>query len=251
MRLVEPYAGLAGLSLWVLWGLSSPASRVGNKSKYAPSIAGELCADLTVDSALLVDADPAVVNFWKHVPQLPEALADRMGQAHKARPLWEAARADRDHLGPGGAAAWLLWTAGARGGIGGFKGGHKHRPNVDGFIPSRSSLLQRVRVLAECWDGRVAVQLGQAEDVVFGPDDIAYLDPPYPKTQGYARKTTMDAILQTWEHARAAQVRGLSANAALAAHFPSPNWVQIARRGQMRRSLTRSDEELLLVDRTR
>jgi hypothetical protein len=248
-RLVEAYAGLAGLSLHVLFNCAPPASRIGAKSKYAAEIARRLIPEgVQVDRVLLIDADPAIVNFWRHIPQLPEALAARTTNELPAEVVWRQARAERLRPGPAGAAAWLLWTAGARGGVGGFKGKHKHRPSVDGFIPARKTLLQRVERLATCWNA-VDVALCRAEDFRFGPDDIVYLDPPYPGTQGYFAGTTLAQIQQTWANARWARARGLSADRALAQSFDTPEsaWSLLPRRGQVRRSLTRDADELFLI----
>lgn len=250
MRLVEPYAGFAGLTLYALFRKEPPASRIGNKGKYAQGINERVVEPgEVIDRALLVDNDPAVVNFWTHIPDLPTVLPPLLMGA--ARPCWESARKDRATMGPHGAACWLIWTAGARGGIGGFKGAHKLRESVDGFIPSRDSLLKRVIALASVWKN-VEVRHGLAEDIVFGPDDIAYLDPPYQGgVQGYDGETTIAAIAQTWANAKAARRRAISSNAKRA-YGPSvfgfdAQWQPIPRYGQKRRSLTRTSDELLLV----
>lgn len=249
-RLVEPYAGFAGLTLRLLFGLDSPASRIGNKCKCAVDIGRKLVPmDGVVDRALLVDADPAVVNFWTYLPDLPTVLPPRL--EGPARAVWERARKERNDPGAEGAAAWLTWTAGARGGIGGFKGEHKLRASVDGFIPARPSLLRRIVALAGRWKN-VEVRLGNAEDIVFGPDDLAYLDPPYQGgVEGYDAATTIPDIVRTWTNAKAAARRAISSNAKRA-YGPGvfgfdAQWVTIERAGQKRRSLTRVSDELLLI----
>lgn len=249
-RLVEPYAGFAGLTLYLLFGMGSPASRIGNKTCYAPDIGRKLVPmDGVVDRALLVDADPAVVNFWTYLPDLPRVLPPRL--EGPPRTVWERARKERSDPGAEGAAAWLTWTAGARGGIGGFKGEHKLRPSVDGFIPARPSLLRRIVALSGRWKN-VEVRLGRAEDLVFAPDDLAYMDPPYQGgVEGYDATTDIPAIVQTWKNAKNAARRAISANAKRA-YGPGVfgfdgQWVPVERTGQMRRSLTRSSDELLLI----
>lgn len=248
-RLVEPYAGLAGLTCRVLFSVDSPVSRVGNKSKYAWDLSRLLIpTDGRVTSALLVDNDPAIVNFWTYLPELPKVLPPRL--EGPPRIVWERARKERNDPGAEGAAAWLTWTAGARGGIGGFKGEHKLRPSVDGFIPARPSLIRRIVALAGRWRD-VEVRLGLAEDVVFGPDDIAYLDPPYPGKQGYDGDTNTPAIALTWSNARAARRRAISADGRQSYGRSifgfDAQWTKLERRGQTRRSLTRTADELLLL----
>lgn len=246
MRLVEPYAGFAGVTLHALFGHASPSSRIGNKSKYAESILERLVLEgETIDRALLVDNDPAVVNFWACIRALPPVLGPML--IGEPRAVWERARKDRATMGVHGAASWLTWTCGARGGIGGFKGAHKRRPNVDGFIPSRDALLQRIVALAAVWD-HVEVRHSAAEDIVFGPDDIVYLDPPYTNTQNYTGKTTATAILQTWVNAYAARRRAISSNVAGSYGIGcDAQWLPVVRQGQFRRSLTRGSTEVMLV----
>jgi len=85
--------------------------------------------------------------------------------------------------------------------FGGFKGKHKHRPNVDGFIPSRKSIIQRcadLRDIAASWK----IYHNDAKSVPI-PEDmiemqtICYIDPPYVGTENvYLNKLSRKDVIE-------------------------------------------------------
>lgn len=70
--------------------------------------------------------------------------------------------------------------------IGGFKGSHKHRPSVDGFIPSRMSLASRCRAITmmKKWEIISTSALNINEITSDCERTIVYIDPPYMSTSG-------------------------------------------------------------------
>lgn len=181
--LIELCAGTAAVSLLALGAPVFPASRIGSKAGYA-----EICLNTlgispgSAKRVLLVEADPRIARilqtlFSANCAWLAEELALVKDVEPKA--LWLKAKDRHDAVGD------LLWLAGARGGIGGFKGLHKLRPNVDGFIPSRSSLVERVRNFIP-FEGRAVVLNSTIESVVPPTKRTnVYIDPPYVGRQGY------------------------------------------------------------------
>lgn len=119
-----------------------------------------------------------------------------------ARALWTRLRdapAITDHPAAD-AARWVALSAGTRGGNpggGGFKGRHRHRPRVDGFIPSRSSCAARLLDLPPL----PATLFADAEEIdpvevvasARSPSDVfVYVDPPYRGVTGYQRDRDLD-----------------------------------------------------------
>lgn len=183
--LIELCAGTAAVSLAALGAPPFPASRIGGKAGYATAILGELgVAPGSASRVLLIEADSRMARILRALfGSRREWLAEEIERQADLDPrtTWEAARRRPDAVGD------LLWLAGARGGIGGFKGAHKLRPNVDGFIPSRASLAGRVRAFAP-FEGRAEVMRADASGVsaiAFEPTRV-YVDPPYAGRQGYA-----------------------------------------------------------------
>lgn len=78
--------------------------------------------------------------------------------------------------------------------MGGFKGKHKRRPNVDGFIPSRSTLASRVTA---CRTSGVTASRSRAQDL--DPRDFerswVYIDPPYHGHTGYRNGLSREELL--------------------------------------------------------
>lgn len=253
MTTVELFAGLAAWTL-NLHGARPPASRIGAKTGYAGAISRALGVRGRPERVVLVDADQALVNAMRHLLHEPKYLANAvhlqaLAGHRKLVPyqVWTDAR-ERRHLdGFVGAAAWWLYTSGARGGVGGFKGEHKLRPSVDGFIPSRESLVARLgrspalpHVDVVCADATLVEPI---------PGAVVYMDPPYEGRQGYgAAPFAMEDVVpiaRRW-HAAGCKV-AISYDAPLAPlGWPSVEITE-ARFGQTRRSLTRSHAEWLTV----
>lgn len=82
-------------------------------------------------------------------------------------------------------AASLLLIAGTYGGkeIGGFKGKHKNRPNVDGFIPSRETIIKRVQMLdisrKIITSSNTLAQQVPVISCKKGERIVVFIDPPY------------------------------------------------------------------------
>lgn len=253
MILVEACAGTAALTFDLLFGARPPASRIGSKAGYAHVIREQLgVSGSDLDRVILVDSDPALVNALRWAFAAPETLAetilnwwvDRVG----SRTLWEGCGIRRGlDSSWSAAAAWWIWTAGARGGIGGWKGAHILRPSVDGFIPSLPALAARFDALwsVDC------VEVVCADVATWEPPAgaVVYLDPPYDGTQGYrGQSLSRGAVLQCVERWRSTASRiVVSEREGLA--VPGARQVDVTnhRRGQGRRSLTTSAAEWLTV----
>lgn len=197
---VELFAGSAAVSLSIC-NTSPPVSYVGSKKGYSDIILQTLLLDKAdVDTIVLNDLGlwgdiwPAVLTDVSAVSdklELFSKLPDPKGfyTSIKTRLTTENITIHEK------AALQLCFIAGTYGSkeVGGFKGLHKLRPNVDGFIPSRRNLAVRVRTMLsglqkvkwECYktdagkvpthlflnNGTTAPQVGQRV--------VVYLDPPY------------------------------------------------------------------------
>jgi len=238
------------VTLW-LHGQRPPCSRIGSKQGYASSIADTLGLRLDdLDDIWLVESDLACSNAVCWLLRHPIALADavELQSIGEPRAIWHRAREASREAFPDtveAAAYWWLWVAGARGGIGGFKGAHKLRPSVDGFIPNRQSLVERIRSAEP-----IAAQVLPMDAREFDPptDAIIYIDPPYHKTQGYGPdlpRHDVVGLAQAWHR--------LGCKVAVSEREPlkikGAKHVELTydRRGQFRRSLTRSRIEWLTV----
>jgi hypothetical protein len=256
---VELCAGLASVTL-SMFDLKPPVSRIGAKTGYTAVLRKHLGLTPWKQGAyfLLVDSDPAVCNVLhellqpSHYPGWDVAGEIASLFEEPPRDVRDFCAGQRYRLGPRGAATWLLWTASSRGGIGGFKGAHKLRPNVDGFIPSRKSLAKRVKAITElsrgCLSHHFEIRCCSAHEVQPIPGATVYIDPPYENSQEYgdyflsALKGTADA----W--------RSAGCLVAVSERVPLPwgkGWRHVnitkERVGQCRRSMTRSTEEWLTI----
>lgn len=250
MVLVELYAGLAALSL-SFFGARPPVARIGSKSGYVHAIRKHL--DITTVSAIVwVDADPALCNAWRQLVASPSTVLATLDawQSLAARDLWLTCRDRRGADTPEGAAAWWVYTAGARGGVGGFKGSHKHRPSVDGFIPSRESLRRRLTTLTDVLrDLPLTIICAPADGVDVVPDSVLYLDPPYEGTTGYGDLPISDpaGIAARWAR-EGARVVALSERSPVQWSSDVQAYeLSSQRMGQARKTLTTSTTEWLSV----
>lgn len=255
MIFVELYAGLAAVTLH-LTGQKPPVSRIGAKTGYAAAIAAELGLPplRPEDKVVLVEVNPAVANVLRALFS-PEGRARAAAHIESrlhlpAREVWDQAHRDLTNgqlCAPGD---WLLYTAGARGGIGGFKGAHVHRPSVDGFIPARAALARRLRAFEDppC---RVEVVTGFAEGLAPIPGAVAYLDPPYQGRQGFAGAGGNPLAARLIEMAVRWAAAGcrVGISEAVPLDVPGARHVDLTgrREGQTRRSMTRDAQEWLTV----
>jgi len=93
-------------------------------------------------------------------------------------------------------AAHLYVVASTYGGFerGGFKGRHKHRPNVDGFIPSRQTIYERLKNLT--LPNIITATNKNALDIDPFPACV-YIDPPYNGTTKYTATLSRQDVIQT------------------------------------------------------
>ena len=242
--LIELCAGTAAVSLAAMGASKFPCSRVGNKVCYVDPILEELGISGRIEQVLLVEADQRLASLMialfqqKSREQMVRDISAIVGE--EARVVWNQAK---DGTSP---ADTLLWLAGARGGVGGFKGAHCLRPNVDGFIPSRRSLIKRLECFQCPGEARVIItDVSLLNPALFAPAAV-YIDPPYQGRQGYRAKLCepVQEIAQRWaKHGHRVVVSEA---------FPLPGRVSCRditkeRRGQTRRSLTVCDSEWLSV----
>lgn len=254
---VELYAGLASVSLH-LFGYKPPVSRIGSKAGYAAAIVKEMGLEgVRPDKVILVEQDLAVVNVLRALtsPQGRKFLVEDLRSAVPTRDLWEHWRKSRFRDPYEDAARWLLVTAGSRGGVGGFKGSHKLRPNVDGFIPSIPSLIRRIEAM-QIEEGVFEVRDSFAWWQNPIKDSYVYLDPPYEGATGYGAVTAeseftvpvsslpVSLIAEKW--AKVAHVVAVSERKRKLLPWRVVDLTK-RRKGQARISLTRSTRELLYV----
>lgn len=187
---VELCAGLAAVA-WSAWGGKPPVSRQGTKTGLALRIR-RLLGVRHPARAVLVERDPelcAVLRLLAGPPAAREAVASVLEALADLPPegCWRRASAGEFGVVP----SWLLRTAGARGGIGGWKGGDlrgtlRTRDLGDGgFMPHRRNLARRLREFPDV-AGAVTVVEGCAGSFFDVAGAVVYLDPPYVGTQGYA-----------------------------------------------------------------
>lgn len=189
--LVELCAGSAGLTTW-LCNEDPMVSYAGSKFRYAERIAQIMGLTNGVDRFWL--NDPGVFGgIWKPMSSRDgrEGVA-RYLEALKTEPprelfdsIWE--RVQQPGISEEECAALLLCRiAGTYGGKerGGFKGLHKRRPNVDGYIPSRNSIYERVKRIqfpenAITVTREDARTVDVAEQTRLADRVYIYIDPPY------------------------------------------------------------------------
>ncbi len=188
MHFVELCAGSAAMTLYLM-GYGRPlVSYAGGKGGYAAAISRILKLERPTELTLV---DPSPWGRTLHALTSDKASCARVAELIKrwkdqpAKQLWE--RSGR-HVELGDcdnqtfATYHLLLVAGTHGGHekGGFKGPHKLRSNVDGFIPKRETLVKRIEKLAKVdWPPLRVIREEAAEIIPFG--DFCYIDPPYAK----------------------------------------------------------------------
>ena len=185
-QIIELCAGTSAVSFSALGAPRFPASRIGSKLGYVDPILEALgLARGAAEHAVLVESDCRLASVLDALFSDPENLAIEVESFSlgEARAVWEKAKAGDTP------AHHLIWFAGARGGIGGFKGKHKLRPSVDGFIPSRESLVKRCRSFSSIVGLATVINadVSGIDATSFSPTSV-YIDPPYVGRQGYTEK---------------------------------------------------------------
>lgn len=241
--LIELCAGTAAVSLAAMGASKFPCSRIGNKAGYVGPILEELRI-ARIEHALLVEADTRLASLLialfqqRSREQMIKDIGAVVGE--DAHVVWRQAKKGSRP------ADTLLWMAGARGGVGGFKGAHCLRPNVDGFIPSRRSLIKRLADFQCPGEAHViASDVGALHPGSLAPTAV-YIDPPYRGRQGYREKLCepVHELAQRWAR--------YGHRVVVSEASPLPGCVSCRditkeRRGQARRSLTICDSEWLSV----
>lgn len=197
---IELCAGSAAVSL-ALFGAKPPVSYAGNKQGYAKHILDAFgCSASTISEVILVEPGHwgATWNVLVDpVKRTETATRIRAVAALDAKTVWENSKSEMTEGSSDviRCAAHLLTIAGTHGGFekGGFKGKHKSRPSVDGFIPNRESLSKRVDELI--FPKPVRTVVGRAEDVE-PREAFCYIDPPYQSTTGYANKLDRATVVE-------------------------------------------------------
>lgn len=195
--LIELCAGSAAITR-SMCGLGPLVGFMGAKDRYCDQI---LCEwDLAAQDKILLN-DPGVWgDIWTAISlgmsgEVAQTL--ELWAAKEARGLYYSLKSFRPSGPAEAAAAGLCLIAGTFGGgeVGGFKGRHRHRPNVDGFIPSRSTLASRV---SACVPTGITVTRTMAQSL--NPLDFerswVYIDPPYDGHTGYRNKLSRAELLK-------------------------------------------------------
>jgi len=204
---------------------------------------GACCADR------VVLADPGLWNpVWRALSIRGGAglVADRIEEfaTDDARPTWEWLQVSRPKTLAAQAARSLCLIAGTYGGHerGGFKGRHKRRPSVDGFIPKRTTIIERLRAIPELPPITV---YERAQDVAAIPGAICYIDPPYRGRSGYLNDLRRPAVLELARYwADAGATVGVSEAEPLT-ELEGFETIQLARRNGQNRTNTKSATEWL------
>ena len=221
-----------------------PCSRVGNKVCYVDPILEELGISGRIEQVLLVEADQRLASLMialfqqKSREQMVRDISAIVGE--EARVVWNQAK---DGTSP---ADTLLWLAGARGGVAGFKA-HCLPSDIDSFIPSRRSLIKCLECFQCPGEARVIVtDVSLLNPALFAPAAV-YIDPPYQGKRGYYRaklREPVQEIAQRWaKHGHRVVVSET---------FPLPGSVSCRDitkdpRGHKRRSLISCNSEWLSV----
>jgi DNA adenine methylase len=165
-KIVEPFAGGAGASLYLLFG------------EYAGSL-------------VLNDADPRVAAFWRSVLHQTDELCDRILTSRPTMKLWRACRdvyrSTRRRSQIDMAFAVFFLNRCNRSGVlinGGPIGGHKQMGawGIDARY-NRPDLVRRIRRIAGYGDGITVTTMDAREllrsEAVGGRRTFVFLDPPY------------------------------------------------------------------------
>lgn len=192
--LVEACAGSAAVTRRLL-GAGRILGYQGGKDGYADAIIQEW--EVPKPEKVLLNDPGSWGIIWTWIIHDRRSVVEHLGQLADKPPreLWQnLKRMGLQESTPEAAAMWLCRLAGTYSGaeIGGFKGAHKRRPNVDGYIPSRSTLAQRVKELS------LPVHM-RATTADLGDLDVSgawvYIDPPYAGRTGYLHSLSREKLV--------------------------------------------------------
>lgn len=187
MRLIELCAGSAALTRKMA-GKPKIVGYMGAKDRYVDQIA-EIWGVPQFESFLLNDP-----GFWGEIwesytqglfPDIADLIESWCNW--DARELFDYCKKSRDFgdlCFRASARFCLLASTYGGGEIGGFKGRHKLRPSVDGFIPARANLVDRIRSFGT-GDKRIQSSSNCAMQVEVFEGSYVYIDPPYKDLSGY------------------------------------------------------------------
>lgn len=204
--LFEICAGSAAITRRIL-GVAPLVGFMGAKDRYAADIlrhwpVADPGAFVLNDLGYWGDIWPALVN--DALREETATALDRLA-GYPPREAWDLARSSAADLSvPDLAAARLCRIAGTYGGgeVGGFKGRHVRRPNVDGFIPSRRTLAARVRGMPRSAMVRVSATRLDAAAVAAPPGSYVFIDPPYAGRSKYTNDFPRSSVLAVAARAR-------------------------------------------------
>jgi hypothetical protein len=255
-KLIELYAGFAGLSCYVL-GARPPVSRIGSKFGYAEAILDESgFSKSDFESILIVDSDERVTNLWSCL-MIQGAIGLRAELLmERGKEGWEYARTESpcsaaDHEA---AAAFVVSVAGSRGGVGGWRGTHKHRPSVNGFSPSPETIKKRLDRLSDLL-GRMPrcswTINRKAEEIpptAFGTGNLVYIDPPYYGRTGYGKQERSDfvSVAESWRVAGNKVIVSYDSPVEIGQSWRHVD-ITSKRKGQKRVSLSKNNREWLTI----
>lgn len=248
-KLWELCAGSAALYRSLV-GSPKLLGSMGAKDGYVDAIKEAWGLPSSFESYHLNDPGPWGV-VWGALIQDHEAVAAyvRSRSSDDPKSVWrECYNSDWTVGGAIAAAKVLLRLASTHGGaeVGGFKGRHKLRPNVDGFIPNRESLAARVGKFV--FHERTTVSRADALAMRPEPGDFVYIDPPYNETTKYEVRSLGRSRVVSYAIELAN--RGCSVCVSESSEMALPGWrcVNLTNRrvGQFRKN-SRSRQELIYL----
>ncbi len=198
MELIELCAGSAAITR-KLCGLPKLLGFMGSKDRYADQII-EAWGLPAITSFALNDPGFWGVIWEAYCKERFSEVADRIDcwSNLDARSLFDYCRKNRDSGDLSFRAACrlcLLASTYGGGEIGGFKGKHKRRPSVDGFIPSRESLTDRIRKFSQSSNiSSTSMCITKVAPLV---GRFVYIDPPYSGLSGYENNADRQQVIAT------------------------------------------------------
>lgn len=204
---IELCCGSAALTWQLMGGVSQPpVSYVGSKSGYASEIIDVL--KLPKPRIVTLNDPGTWGRIWPSVIKNPSGVADAVESLAKdprdpkdlfiQLPTIIDCTEDRETE----AALRLCRLAGTFGGkeVGGFKGKHKHRLSVDGYIPNRKTIAERVRQYNKLPDGITWFFFNETAQTITPSNSgtFVYIDPPYLGSESvYQNRFPRAEVLET------------------------------------------------------